>query len=158
LTTETSEATFIDLNTPEYTELFLAAPVYRKHAVVEARQVTETEEISTVLADGTFETNQTVEPGQWVITNPGGEIYAIKNEKFVRRYESIGNGKYQSKGYIHAFTSPVAGPVYIVAPWGEKQFGNEGCLFGASILEDGSIAEDRYILGRQEFEDTYRSI
>jgi len=155
MTAVTENSTFVDLNTDEYTELFLSAPVYRKHAIVHARQVTETEEISTVLADGTFETNQTVTPGQWIITNPGGETYAIKNEKFVRRYESIGNGVYQAKGLIHAFTSPVAGPVHIVAPWGEKQYGNEGCVFGASILEDGSIGSDRYILGRQEFEDTY---
>lgn len=153
--TATAEPTLVDLNTDEYTALFLSSPVYRKNVFVHARQVTDTEKIETILADGTFETNQTVEAGQWIITNPGGETYAIKNEKFVRRYDSVGNGVYQAKGIIHAFTSPVDGPVKIIAPWGEPQYGNKGCVFGASILEDGSIAEDRYILGRQEFEDTY---
>lgn len=147
--------TFVDLNTEEYTHKFYAAPVYRKNVFVHARKVKETEFLNTVLENGFAETSRSVEPGSWIITNPGGEEYAVSDEKFKARYIFETKGLYRAKGKIHAFVSPVDGEVEILAPWGEPQYGAKGCFFGASINRDGSIGSDRYILGEKEFHDTY---
>jgi hypothetical protein len=50
--------------------------------MVEARVATEREEITTTLVDGTVETVNTAEESDVVVTNPGGEKYVLKPEKF----------------------------------------------------------------------------
>lgn len=47
----------LDLTTEEWTEKLAEAPVYAKKGVVEARILTEDEQLNTVLADGTVETS-----------------------------------------------------------------------------------------------------
>lgn len=150
-----TENMIVDLQTGELNERFLIAPLWQKKAVVEARQVTETEFLDTVLANGFLETSREVPPGHWIITNPGGEKYAVTNEKFWTRYEDMGGGKFKAKGLIRAYSNPTGKNVEITAPWGEKQFGDTRCMFATAIGENFEPTKDCYIIGGEEFEDTY---
>lgn len=137
---------------------FASAPTYKKNAIVTARRTERSEKLATVLADGTVETERVVPAGHWVITNPGGEEYAIDDEKFGKKYSAEGPaGTYRAAGEIRAFQSPVQGPITVMAPWGEEQHGNAGCYLAAGIDGDGNPTEDRYIIGEQEFADTYEA-
>jgi hypothetical protein len=146
---------FVDLHTEENTRRFKEASLYRKSAIVKARQVTEVEKVETVLANGFHETERDVPVGHWIITNPGGEEYAVSTEKFEARYESIGNGEYRAKGIIKAFRNFTGEDVEIVAPWGDPQYGDRDCLFATALDPQLDITSDRYIIGGQEFLDTY---
>lgn len=150
-----AENMIVDLQTGELNEQFQFAPLWQKKAVIEARQVTEPEFLDTVLANGFLETSREVPTGHWIITNPGGEKYAVPDEKFQVRYESIGGGKFKAKGLIRAFSNPTGKKVEITAPWGEKQFGDSRCMFATTIGENFEPTTDRYIIGGDEFEDTY---
>lgn len=150
-----TETMIVDLHDAEHTERFRFAPLWQKKAVVEARQVKEPEFLDTVLANGFLETSREVPVGHWIITNPGGEKYAVSDEKFHSRYESIGDGKYKAKGLIRAYSNPTGRNVEIMAPWGEKQFGDTRCMFATAIGENFEPTEDCYIIGGDEFEDTY---
>lgn len=61
---------------------------YIKDAIVRATQVDEPTEVVTVV-DGRKEMRATVEPGAWVIQNPGGELYYNSDEKFREAYEPL---------------------------------------------------------------------
>lgn len=147
--------TVIDLQSGEFNERFIDAPLWTKKAIVDARQVTETEHLDTILANGFLETTREVPAGHWIVTNPGGEEYALSDEKFQSRYESIGNGKFQAKGVIRAYSNPTGGKVEITAPWGEKQFGDERCYFATAVSENFDPTQDCYIIGYDEFMETY---
>lgn len=139
-----------------FDEGFASAPVFRKNAVVTARRAERPEPLATVLADGTVETERIVPAGEWIITNPGGEQYAIEDEKFGKKYTPDGpDGTYRAAGEIRAFQSPFPGPITIIAPWGEEQHGNAGRYLAAGIDDNGEPTEDRSIIGEQEFADTY---
>jgi hypothetical protein len=145
----------IDLHSGDFNERFLDASIWQKKAIVEARQVKEIEHLDTVLANGFLETTREVPAGHWIITNPGGEEYAVSDEKFQSRYVSIGNGKFQAKGRIRAYPNPTGKNVEITAPWGEQQFGDSMCYFASAISENLEPTADRYIIGYDEFAETY---
>lgn len=85
---------------------FAAAPAYKKNTVVSARRTEHPEQLATVLADGTVETERVVPAGHWIITNPGGEQYAIDDEKFGKKYTQEGPaGTYRGDQGL-----PIAGP------------------------------------------------
>lgn len=140
-----------------FSSKFETAPLWRKKAVVSARQTTTVESLKTVLADGTVETSRDAVPaGHWIITNPGGEEYAISPEKFEKLYEDTDEeGRFRAKGVIRAYQNPTGHPVTIIAPWGEVQYGDENCWFAAGTDENMNPTDDRYIIGGQEFKDTY---
>ena len=148
----------LDLSTDEYTERLAAAPVYAKKGKVAARQVSEREEVRTTLADGTEETVNVAEPGDVVVTNPGGESYVLKIDNFAKRYESTDEeGGFRAKGMARALQNPTGQPIEIMAPWGEKQFGNADCMV-ATVFDPeqpDAIGADRYIIGAEEFATTY---
>jgi hypothetical protein len=146
---------FVDLHTEENTAKFNDSPLFRKSAVVQARKVEAVETVTTVLANGFHETARDVPVGHWIITNPGGEEYAVSEEKFIARYEDLGNGNYRAKGIIKAFLNHTNEEVEIVAPWGEPQYGDAKCLFATALDPELNISSDRYIIGGQEFIDTY---
>ena len=150
-----TENMIVDLQDGELKERFTTATVWQKKAVVDARQVTETEFLDTILANGFLETSREVPPGHWIITNPGGEQYAVSDEKFRARYTSIGGGKFKAKGFIRAYPNPTGRSVEITAPWGEKQFGDAECLFASALDIHHAPTDDCYIIGREEFEETY---
>jgi PGDYG protein len=146
-----------DLNTPDMTALFAAAPLYRKSAIVAARRASAGERIVTVMSSGHVETSVTCDGGEWVITNPGGELYVISAEKFARRYEPADDGRYRAKGIIRAFRNPAGVPVTILAPWGEDQVQDGDCMFATEFFpgDPGRIGSDRYLIGAAEFAETY---
>lgn len=68
--------------------VFDRADHYVKDAVVRATQVaTPTDIVTTV--DGREEMRATVEPGGWIVENPGGELYYNTAKKFAEQYELV---------------------------------------------------------------------
>jgi hypothetical protein len=148
----------INLQDAGNTERFNAAPLYRKSAVVTARRTEKVERLDTVLSNGLVETSREVPAGEWIVTNPGGEQYAISDEKFCSRYELREDGQYQAKGVIRAFQNPTGGDVEVMAPWGEMQYGDANCWFAAGTTDDLNPTQDCYIIGGDEFKETYGTI
>lgn len=146
----------LDIQTHSFSSLFKNAPLYRKNAVVRARQVIEEEMLETVLANGFVEITRLVPIGCWIITNPGGEEYAIPEERFHSRYEETDTpGVYHAKGEIRAIQNTTGSPIEIIAPWGGSQFGDSQCILAAGCDEDMNATDYRYIIGYKEFLDTY---
>ena len=148
----------LDISTPEYTQMLVEAPVFAKKGTVEARQVTVPEEVTTTLADGTQETVNTAVPGDFVITNPGGERYILKPDNFAKRYEATDEaGVYRAKGMARAFQNPTGAEIDIMAPWGEVQHGGPDCMIATTYDPENpdEVGSDRYIIGAAEFVDTY---
>lgn len=147
----------VNLFTETMDEAFAKAPRYRKSVIVEARKTLKEEKLDTILASGVHETSRIVPVGHWIITNPGGEEYAVTEEKFLSRYEQMEDGRWRAKGVIRALRNPTGEDVEIMAPWGEPQYGDKLCLFATSLDEEGEITNDRYIIGGAEFAETYES-
>jgi len=166
---ESPEYLELDLNSPEMTELFAKAEVYylaeagkyAKSGLVQARQAVPGEQVTTVLEDGTEETTNTAKESQVVITNPGGEKYIIDADKFAQRYQTTEQeGVFRAKGAVRAFRNQTGRPIEITAPWGQPQYGDEHCML-ATPYDPGKpdeIGPDRYIIGHEEFLETYASL
>lgn len=153
----------LDLNTPYYDAALTSAttPVYQKTAKVSARRLEHDEEIVTQLAGkDTPETKQLAKAGMYVVTNPGGEEYAVDANKFESKYDDIGDGRFQAKGFVRAIKNPTGKDIEITAPWGEKMHGDKDCMIAVQCDKDGNLTgdgTDRYIIGGKEFKDTYGS-
>jgi hypothetical protein len=154
-----TEPVIVDLHDAEHTERFRVAPIFQKNAVVTARQVKTPEFLDTVLANGFLETSREVPVGHWIITNPGGEEYAKTEEQFKERYEFLGlrDGKltFRAKGIIRAYSNPTGQSVEIMTPWDAKQYGDAQCYFGVTVDENYEPTDFRYIIGKEEFDETY---
>ena len=127
---------------------FSGAEYYRKCAMVTARVAAAGEEVVTIV-DGTQETRNVANAGDYVVRNPGGEEYIVEKAKFEGRYELVAGTEdtYRSSGApVKAVT--LAESVRFVAPWGEEQFINAG---GFLLNNSGDI----YGIQKQEFFDTY---
>lgn len=125
--------------------------VARKIAKIKAIQATENTVIETVMKDGHKETINVASPGDYIVTNPSGEQYVIKEKDFDKRYKSLGEGVYQSLG------SPVSVceldiNVKFKAPWGEDMYIKEG---GYLIINK---PDDIYGIQKEEFYETYEII
>ena len=100
----------------------------QKNVPVHAVQAKEDTEVVTrprIEVDGKLyyivETKNVAHAGDWVVTNPDGEMYVITGSKFPSKYEAAENGMY----------IPTEGPktfqqtnenICFVASWGETQF------------------------------------
>ena len=148
----------IDIQDETITELLTSATLYEKFATVKARKVLITEEIQTLVSDGFLETTNTAEVGDLIVTNPTGEEYILKPEKFALRYESTEvEGTYKAVGLIRAISNPYLAEIEIDAPWGAPQFGDALCLLAATVDSANSeIGSDRYIIELTAFKETYR--
>ena len=140
----------VDLNTPEYDAKFEGAPLFRKNAEVRARQATTREEIETALDA----TQSVAEPGDWIVTNPGGEVYRVKDETFKNAYRP----KEGEEGTFVALGVPVKAvqvneDIAFMAPWGSEQ----GVRSGGYIVERLDNKE-RYGIEKAAFESTYEAI
>jgi hypothetical protein len=115
--------------------------LYRKAGEVQAQRATEATPVETVLADGTEETRNVAEPGDYIVTGPGGERYVVKPETFEARY----------------VRKPFARPISIVASWGEHQHGAADCMI-ADVFDrvKGQRAGEPYLIGSAEFARTYK--
>ncbi|WP_156910502.1 hypothetical protein [Nocardia mangyaensis] len=157
----------LDLSTPDYTAKLAEAPIYRKKGMVRAHAAREDEHVETILADGTRETTNRAREGQIIITNPGGEQYIYKAAEpdiaaarahFDQRHEATTEpGVYRPNGKIRAIPNDTGHPIEIMAPWGEPM--NTGVDGKIAVPVDpqnpDEISMDRYLIGGQEFTDTY---
>lgn len=136
------------------------APVYKKKGTVNAQVAEGGERIETILADGTKETVNTAESGDFIITNPGGEKYIVKPDTFNKRYSpSQEDGVYEAKGYCKAITNPFKEDVKIEASWGETQTGDSECMFTDTYdPETGALGGEPYIIEKYAFEETYAKV
>jgi PGDYG protein len=156
--TLTKTPTKIDLLDPVYTEKFLNAPTYIKNTLVNANVAQSRVEIATTLEDGTVETVNFAEPGDIIITNPGGERYVLKPGDFAKQYTvDESTGMYRSTDLVKIIQNSTGGPVEILAPWGDRQYGEPDCSFVAphDPANPAAIGSDRYIIGADELEATY---
>ena len=126
--------------------------------MVRARIAVDGEKIETILASGAKETVNIAKKGDWIMTNPGGERYIISETKFFNRYEPTEkDGVYQAKGYCRAIKNPFGKPIEIMASWGEKQNGDENCLFADICdLNGENMGGEPYIIEAKAFEETYK--
>lgn len=148
----------LDVHEKQMDVLFNSSTVYEKKGTINARKSKSGEKVSTVLEDGTIETDNVTKDGDYIVTNPGGEEYILKGENFASRYEKTDKeGVWKATGKTQAVNNPTGKPISIVAPWGEKQYGDENCHIANSLDKNGKpITGDRYIIGRKEFSETYQ--
>jgi len=157
---ETSELKFekIDRKSPEILEALKNAPLYRKFGNIEARPTTPGEKITTILADGRKETENTANEGDWIVTNPNGEKYIISEKKFLSRYKKTDkDGIFSAKGFCKAIKNPYGKPIEIMASWGSPQTGDENCLIADICDEEGNISGEPYLIDGPVFINTYKS-
>jgi hypothetical protein len=149
----------IDLNTGAITKLLENASAYRKVGTVKAVQVAGgKQKVVTVLQDGYVETENVAHEGDFVVTNPSGEQYVVKESVFNARYvlEDVKIHVYKAKGVIKAFQYTDS-DIEVVASWGEKVRGKAGCYI-AMVFDDGEYNTDRYLIGEKVFTETYEKV
>ena len=125
---------------------------YAKFARVQAIEAVGGEVIETILADGTKETSNTANAGDWIVTNPGGEKYIVPAAKFPKKYEAapeIGDGWFKPTGGVQKFLELDEDTKFICS-WDEEQFIAKGGFVNVSDLSD------IYGIARDEFFDTYK--
>lgn len=61
-------------------------------------------------------------------------------------------GIFQSRSKVKAIKNPFDSDIKIMAPWGEFQFGTKDCF----IVANTEKITDRYIVGKDEFIETYQ--
>ncbi len=152
----------IDRNAAPITEALDArGKLYRKVAQVRARRAIRETAVHTILADGTRETSNIAEPGDYIVTAPGGERYVVKPEIFEARYVLKRGRKnvYLARGQSIAVQNPYRRPISILAPWGERQHGAADCMI-ADVADP--VTHQRagapYLIARDEFERTYKLV
>jgi hypothetical protein len=134
---------------------------YRKNGEFRAERVSVATPVETILADGRKETKNVATPGDFVVTGTGGERYVVKPEVFAARYgRKRGTGDvYLARGEIIAVPNPLGRAIRFWASWGEVQTGAADCMI-ADMFDPATRkrAGQPYIIGRAEFEKTYRRV
>lgn len=114
----------------------------------------------TRLANGQLETPNVLSAGNPIVINPGGEEYAPKPDEFAKRYEPKKDeaGVYVAKGYCVAVKNPFQKPISMKAVWNEMQNGAANCMIADTYdYATGERGGEPYIIGREEFEQTYKA-
>ena len=128
---------------------------YAKFARIQAVKALGGEVIETILADGTKETTNTANAGDWIVTNPGGEKYVVDGAKFSKKYEpcpdELGEGWFKPKGGIQKFLK-LREDVQFICSWGEEQFIAAGGFVNVTDLND------IYGIAETEFNSTYKEV
>ena len=113
----------------------------RPRAVVAGKVYTFSETVQTM-------TQEKVDAGAIIVTNPDGEEYVIKNEeKFFAKYEKC-EGGFKAKGGVVPFRMATR-DVAISTSWGEKQYVPKGSML--SVADPSDI----YSVTNSAFEATY---
>jgi hypothetical protein len=135
--------------------------VYRKIGQVRAKPVSAATLVDTVLSDGTKETTNRAQPGDFIVTGPAGERYVVERETFLARYAPKPGTSmtYIALGFVVAVPNPYSRPIAINASWGEVQYGAADCMI-ADIFDaaSGRRAGQPYVIGLAEFGRTYAAI
>lgn len=148
-----SETVELDLQSHKINNLLQSAPIYKKNQKVKARKAQKGEKLETVLKDGTVETTRILNGDEIIVSNPSGEQYAMEQENFNKRYSQNTEGEWIAKGTAKVIKNPTGSKIEIMAPWGEKQYGGKNCFIAQSL----DNKNDRYIIGHDEFIETYGS-
>ena len=134
---------------------------YRKNGEFRATRVSVATPVETILADGREETKNVAAPGDFVVNGPGGEHYVVKPEVFAARYQRKRGARdvYLARGEIIAVLNPLGHAIRFWASWGEVQTGAADCMI-ADMFDPATRkrAGQPYIIGRAEFEKTYRRV
>ncbi len=128
-----------------------ATPSYfKKYAKIQAKRALGGEKITTILSDGTVETTNIANKGDWIATNPGGEQYIIPGDKFEKRYEiETGvDGKHAPKG-APILALQINEDISILTSWGEEQHLKIGSWLNITD------SKDIYGIAPEEFKNTY---
>lgn len=150
---------FFDRKSQEIMNALKSAPIFKKQGHVNARPATAGEEITTTLKDGKKETVNKAGEGDWIVTNPSGEMYIISGKKFLGRYEATRkDGVYAAKGYCRAITNPFGRPIEIMASWGSPQTGDERCLIADTCDASGKVDGEPYLIDADAFAKTYKQV
>jgi len=151
----------IDRHDERIIEGLKESPTYKKQGSVRAEVALGGEVVETILNDGTVESINTAEEGDFVVTNPTGEKYILKPEIFHARNEKDRNkeGVYIARGYCKAIENPFEQPISMMASWGGTQNGAEDCIVADVYdVEANEAAGEPYIIGREQFEETYKLV
>lgn len=138
---------------PQLLALLAVAPIYRKHAIVQARPAMPGETVETVLPNGERETINVAREGDWIVTNPGREQYVINGVKFLARYaQSAQPGTYEAIGHCRAIQNPYGTPVSMLASWGRVTQGDADCMIADTCASDGTqLGGEPYLIERDIF-------
>ena len=138
----------VDLHTPRFEALLEGASSYIKVAEVQAVQVTTEREVNTLLDA----TTNTAKPGDWIVTNPGGEQYVNTNEYFQSHYLAT-----DREGIFNPIGEPILAVqvnenLVCTAPWKSDQ----AVLAGGFMIArpDGQ----RYFCEENAFFTTYKKL
>lgn len=154
----------VDRHDPRIMKGLVDAPIYKKQGEVRAIIAQGGEVVVTRLADGSTETRNTANPGDAIITNPGGEQYIIDAAKFGKRYEpKLGEdgkpdeGVFSAKGYCKAIDNLWGQPITMMASWGEMQNGAKDAKIADTYdIDTLTLGGEPYIIGCAEFVQTYK--
>lgn len=102
--------------------------MFAKFGEIRAEVAADVTPVETVLSDGTKETKNVAQLGDFIVTNPGGERYVVKPEKFERLYQKADQeGVFTPRGQVVAVRNPYEKPISMMASWGELQHGAADC-------------------------------
>ena len=91
-------------------------------------------------------------PGDWILTNPGGERYVVNPTTFAKKYEpapELGKRWYKPTGGVAKFLETTEDMTFVCS-WGAEQSIDAGGFINVTSLED------IYGIAREEFFDTYK--
>lgn len=128
---------------------------FKKFGTVLAKVATKQTKVVTKL-DGKVETTNVAQVGDVIITNPLGEMYVLKQDKFLQRYTgnklSESNQEFDAKGFC--FASIYTGEdLEFLASWGEKMILNSGDYLCSTTKE---AKGDLYRIEKNAFKETYK--
>lgn len=129
---------------------------YAKFARIKARQGVVGEAVETKMANGLSETKNIVgidektNQPDWIVTNPSGEEYLVKDSNFQKKYEVFDkeNGIYKPKGGVQMFIQ-IPEDISFTAPWGEEMNVSAGGYLNITN------PKDIYGVQEKEFHETY---
>ena len=147
----------VDCTKPEVMELLKGAPLFHKHGRVVARKAVAGEQVATVLTDGTEETVNNAEAGDYIVTYQTGEQDILHPDTFFNRYNATNEtGSYEAIGYCKAIKNPFGKSIEIVAPWGQIERDDVDCMIVVGCDEHGDkMDKEPYLVAHSSFARTY---
>lgn len=155
---------FYEVNIRDYVKKglesgLLSLSQVEKFGRIFARKGILDEEIKTIMANGLNETINFVKIDpetnevDWVVTNPGGEQYIVKNSVFRKKYEIDPEDpkKYKPKG-DPVLATRINENICFKAPWGETMYIKSG---GYLIVNSET---DIYGIQEEAFLQTYKFV
>ena len=128
---------------------------YAKFARVQATQALEETPIVTILQDDTKETTNTAMPGDWIVTNPGGEQYVVSEEKFSKKYEpapKLGDSWYKPIGGVQRFMQ-ISEDMDFECNWGVQSIGAGGYINVTDLSNIFGVGADEFVTTYKECDD-----